>query len=196
MSALSHPLTAVLDAAFDPFFLANSKGEILWQNSNAASLFGKPGSPAANLADAFGADVAGKILRTDRAQSFEVRSKNPALETVPFACYVMDCAPGTPGSATVLVACKSMLPDSTRMHQHEEYLAAVAHDLKNPLGALFGYADALLDTSIGVGLKEAVQPAASFFEMPAPKIQFSMPSTAAHDAKTKELENWSRAVFN
>jgi hypothetical protein len=49
---------------------------------------------------------------------------------------------------------------------------------------------------IGVGLKEAVQPAASFFEMPAPKIQFSMPSTAAHDAKTKELENWSRAVFN
>lgn len=36
----------------------------------------------------------------------------------------------------------------------EEFLATVAHDLKNPLGAIFSYADALLDTSLGTGLDD------------------------------------------
>ena len=31
-------------------------------------------------------------------------------------------------------------------------LATVIHDLKNPIGAIFGYADALLDTELGAGL--------------------------------------------
>ena len=33
-------------------------------------------------------------------------------------------------------------------------LAVLGHDLKNPLGAIFGYADVLLDTALGQGLSE------------------------------------------
>lgn len=36
----------------------------------------------------------------------------------------------------------------------EEFLATIAHDLKNPLGAIFGYADTLLDTGLGKDLSK------------------------------------------
>lgn len=35
-----------------------------------------------------------------------------------------------------------------------DLLAMLAHDLKNPIGAIFGYADILLDTPTGVGLND------------------------------------------
>jgi signal transduction histidine kinase len=36
-------------------------------------------------------------------------------------------------------------------------LATIIHDLKNPIGAMFGYADALLDTELGAGLAPSHQ---------------------------------------
>jgi signal transduction histidine kinase len=38
--------------------------------------------------------------------------------------------------------------------QQRQVLATVAHDLKNPLSAIFGYVDALLDTSLGAGVTD------------------------------------------
>jgi len=40
------------------------------------------------------------------------------------------------------------------LEAREEFLSTAAHDLKNPLSAIFGYADALLETSGGASLSE------------------------------------------
>jgi len=38
------------------------------------------------------------------------------------------------------------------IEEKEELLATIVHDLKNPIGAIFGYADILLDTKVGESL--------------------------------------------
>lgn len=67
----------------------------------------------------------------------------------------LDVSSAEPGNATRLICFKSRSPQSENTQKQDDFLATIAHDLKNPLGAIFGYADVLLDTAAGEGLSFA-----------------------------------------
>ena len=81
----------------------------------------------------------------------ELQSKAAPSSINTHFAIALDSGVSDPDLELIQVTIKPNFPLPKRQ---EEFLAMLAHDLKNPLGALFGYADALIDTSIGDSLNE------------------------------------------
>lgn len=152
VDSTAHLLT-FFESAFDPILLAGDGGKILWQNTAAKRFLGVDAGPGTTT-EIFDSDVTRRILATRYYAAFDVNLRMPQGESLAQACVVVNLSSGAPDSLGFLITLKSVIPDSSRVIAREELLATIAHDLKNPLGAIFGYADALLDTVLGAGLSE------------------------------------------
>ena len=128
----------------DALFIADRSGIILWQN------------PAGQ---AFGAnslkDLVGETWR-DLCQTWDYQVSSVKLQSngEAYSAVVVDCSSAL-DRPTFLIALKRFTDDALKHAEVREFLSIVAHDLKNPLAAVFGYADLLLDTAAGQGLTEA-----------------------------------------
>jgi signal transduction histidine kinase len=140
----------ILENFTDSVFFLDRQGKVHWLNDAARKLFGigagkVPQTLAANISPSCLSQIIackGSIVLTLDTQ--------PPTEPKQFAIAV-DSGLSDPDHELIQVTVK---PTFALPKRQEEFLAMLAHDLKNPLGALFGYADALIDTPIGDSLSE------------------------------------------
>jgi signal transduction histidine kinase len=132
----------------DPVLICDAAGTVLWQNEACSSLK----SGIKQLDDLF--------TRADRAKILETRDllcHNTDLShlfnfKLSFSSIACRLGSGEPSNDFLLIILKASDPNIQFPALQENNLNSVAHDLKNPLGAIFGYADALIDTELGHGL--------------------------------------------
>lgn len=85
-------------------------------------------------------------------QWLEIELKLHDGPPLPQTLLALEVGNGSPGAHQLLIAlCPLPLPGSTSQTQFDE-LAAIAHDIRNPLSAATGYADVLLSDSVRPGL--------------------------------------------
>lgn len=143
-------LFSVFDHAPQPLILVNADGMVLWTNQAAAKLCLSQKKPA--LADFFDPAAVRTILETSIYAELQLDPLSPLQPRNETIVVVIELGTSGPAEHLFLLA---LLPRTSRrglLDEQEEFLALVMHDLKNPLGAIFGYADVLLDTGAGEGL--------------------------------------------
>jgi nitrogen-specific signal transduction histidine kinase len=140
--------------------MGDAAGRTLWQNDAADRLFAALQPPALG-ADAptggwshyFTAECVRRILAVDDLGSLEVELQTNGPRPLRQTCIIVDVSSGDPDSRLLLLILRAapLSPAAAGAFGPDE-LAGVAHDLRSPVGAIFGYADALLDTDGGAGL--------------------------------------------
>jgi signal transduction histidine kinase len=157
------PLTVALQHFSDtdlPLVLISFEGETLWANSSFQTLSDKHApAPKPPLT------LTPEALRTLRLQPAGARIPlsfhypGTTATALTFEAVALDVGRGDPDTEACLIALLSApRPEKStgtnREHIfQEEILATATHDLRNPLGAIFGYADVLLDTAFGSTLQ-------------------------------------------
>lgn len=156
---LSLPSTLLAESA-DPVFVVGGDGFVLWANRAAVKVASGVGvsldgetltSNSARLDAVLEPSDVRALLRVSHFGAIEVRVVKPS-PLPPQTAVVLDVSGGDPDAVRFLVTLKAASPDLLRAHGGDDMMAGVTHDLRNPLGAIFGYADALLDTDAGIGL--------------------------------------------
>lgn len=142
-------LTHKLSDTTDPVIIADLYGKVSWSNPAALLLKEKIG----NILDIFNEDDATSILNNQsvlcaHADLSHLYDFN--LQYALTSCLLGGATPDTQFHLIVLKAAESKISDANLKSEND--LSSVAHDLKNPLGAIFGYADALVDTGLGADL--------------------------------------------
>lgn len=152
-------IVAAFEESTDPIFISDGAGTILYSNRAANALIQSfAQGDKSRLACIVPADKLDPLLAAEQHTCVEVKLTPPNLESgkvaIRQAVFAFDISSADPGSDLRIIILKSVTPQTQRVLEHEEFLSTVAHDLKNPLGALFGYADTLLDTPAGKGLND------------------------------------------
>jgi signal transduction histidine kinase len=156
----SAPDLALLTHAETPVIIVDGFGDVVFANHPAAALTPVtddttplPASGPVNLRQI--------LLPAEREQILESRGPTTVRITLRAAearASIAEClvVPLTLHASPrrFLIVFQRNSPEVLPVFAREEFLATVAHDLKNPLSAAFSYADALLDTSVGEGLNE------------------------------------------
>ncbi len=143
----SLPPLALLSRCSDPILLVSDEGEVQWYNEAAAKAFEIEESSVAFPLTSLCSAPTLRTLLTSRPFTFHPltiakgKRKGEAL-----AAHVLDISGNSPDEGAYLLYCSHRAPDPALLEKKEESLATVAHDLKNPLSALFGFTDVLLDT--------------------------------------------------
>ena len=152
-----------LEQAREPLFLIDSRLNILWENEAARLIkerFGRsrPGGVLSELCSGLTRE---QVLHTHGTGSFPVTIfAKPAGNlgqpgsTRSYHAVLLEVSGAEPDKVRHLVSLQSAPPVPTRSANSPESFATIAHDLKNPLSAIFGYADALLDSPSGTNLGE------------------------------------------
>lgn len=138
--------------ARDPFLCVDGEAHIVWHNTAAEELLAAAATPLRELGDLLPPQDIRSVLSTTHYSTIESKLKDRRGNELKQTIVVIDISRGLLDSELFLLCFKSVGSESTMMAAREEFLATIAHDLKNPLGAIFGYADALLDTPVGAGL--------------------------------------------
>lgn len=138
---------SALSACPDPVFILTDRGLLAWSNAAFQRL-----SASRPLTDVFDSEGLRNICETAHYGCYDVNLKPSNGDQFSQSAVVLDIGSGDPGSSLLLVTLKSTRTEHSRLAAKEEYLATVAHDLRNPLSAIFSYADALIDTSAGDGI--------------------------------------------
>lgn len=138
----------------DPVFFIDRQGIVHWMNDASRDLFGiEHGQTPKNLADHIQPNCLKQIVSCHGSLviPLELQSKAQLKNQSKQFAIALDSGVSDPDHELIQVTVK---PNFALPKRQEEFLAMLAHDLKNPLGALFGYADALIDTSIGDTLSD------------------------------------------
>ncbi len=148
---------SALALARDPLFLIDSRLDILWQNQAARYLIQRISTTARvdNLGDICSGLTRHLLLQTHGICSIPVTLlKSPADEIHRRYAIIFEVSGAEPNELRYLVGLQASAPPSRQ--EPTESFATVAHDLKNPLSAIFGYTDALLDSpsSSSLGKRE------------------------------------------
>ena len=140
-----------LEASSDPLIVADSDSRITWSNEIARQQFFADKN-VVELGDIFEGDIVQQILQCEHFACVPILKKN---DKVPQSTAIVIClGTGDPDDETFLIFVKSSSVVSASSTDKDDSSAALAHDLKNPLGAIFGYADAILDTPVGSGMSD------------------------------------------
>ncbi len=149
----------MLNTAADPICLVGAQGNISWSNQAFALFFADGRTGPSHLSEILPGESLQKILEGESLRVFESPVKHPHFadlqQTIVSSCL------GTGDEGEQLLIFKSVRAVEDQLKARSELLASVAHDLKNPIGAIFGYTDALLDTSLGNDLSEKSKEALS-----------------------------------
>lgn len=140
-----------------PLVLVGESGTILWSNAAALRFLGDQAS-AASLAELVEPADLSQVIEASGPATVRLTRRNPPRGGSPAVteCVVIPLSPPTGAGTerTHLLVLQRNSPEILPLFAREDFLTTVAHDLKNPLGAIFSYADGLLDTSAGAGLGE------------------------------------------
>lgn len=139
-----------LAACADPVFIITDKGALAWANEAFKRVSGKR-APS----EVFGAESLRKFCSTSHYACYDTAFSSADGKSISQSAIVLDIGSGDPDSSLLLVTLKSTGTEHSRIAAKEESLATVAHDLRNPLSAIFSYADALVDTAAGEGMQPA-----------------------------------------
>lgn len=131
----------------DPLAILNEAGSVVWSNQAFDTLLSKSGAQ-----QVFPAGFSEQLAQITHFAEISL-TINSSGRPLPQTALIIDISAGDPDSALYLVTLKSASSEESKIQAREEHLAAVAHDLRNPIGAIFSYADALIDTTAGEGLK-------------------------------------------
>ena len=135
--------TDLLDGVAEPLALIDSSAKVLWSNAAFQQQLGQ----AHPILEA---ESVTRVARTIESRRM-LLSFNSASATRPLLTRVLRLGEGVSGPDLLLLAV-TLGEDRADDFDAARLLSTIAHDLKNPIAALFGYADALLDTSLGHGL--------------------------------------------
>ena len=146
-------LNARRERAADPCYLADGAGKVLWLN-HAAQRFcqqhiDQPRPTA--LCEVFSSTETRSILTTPQYGTLHIETSCRG-QAVNQAALIINFGSGDPDEDCFVIVLKCSISKLGGSLHQEELLAAVVHDLKNPLGAIFGYADTLLDSPLGESL--------------------------------------------
>lgn len=142
-------LNDLLNKSGDPLLFTRLDGGIIWANQAALSLFEiSQNQPFPSIFKLLSEPDARRVLGVKSFESVPVKYKQSALTAI-----VTDVTGAGLDDEAVMIMFKPV-SSSSDTAQKEEWLVTVAHDIKSPLGAIFGYADTLLDTPIGSGLSD------------------------------------------
>lgn len=135
--------TNLFEEVNEPLALVDSRARLLWANQAFNQLGALPEC-------VLEPESASRIARTveSRRMSLNFLSNN-GVQTL--LTRVVRLGEGVTGPDLILLAV-TLGDDHVDNFDAARLLSTIAHDLKNPIAALFGYADALLDTSLGNGL--------------------------------------------
>lgn len=137
----------LLNQAADPYFVISSDGEMYWSNKAFKTLY----SSLTNLNQLVDDKSYQEILNCKKETSLQILiSKNKIKQTA----QILNISAADPDSDLKLIGLKSYLSEQEQIEQREHFLATLTHDLKNPIGAIFGYSDVLLDTATGASLDD------------------------------------------
>lgn len=127
--------------SIDGILLINAgDGEIKWHNSAAAKLLGSAQLPKF-IAELFTPDSVASITKTVEFNSVEVTLLGNGLV---LNAVVVELPLSAPTPRPLLIVLKTFTPAQQALREREQFLGTVAHDLKNPISAVFGYVDTLL----------------------------------------------------
>lgn len=146
-----------LSGADLPLVTVDGRGTITWSNSAAAKFLG-PRATATSLLGLIVPDDIEQVVGTTGPATVRL---TPIENTDPHGERGIEClviplnrAGTQPEQRLFLLLLQRNAPEILPLLAREDFLATVAHDLKNPLGAIFSYADGLLDTVAGDGLSD------------------------------------------
>jgi len=150
-------IVQALSGADVPLLTVNGQGTISWANGAATAFLGSRAT-ATSLRELVTPQDVEQVVETKGPATVRLTTidKNEnRLEQIT-ECLVIPLNPaGTgPGDKAFLLVLQRNAPEVLPVLAREDFLATVAHDLKNPLGAIFSYADGLLDTTAGDGLAD------------------------------------------
>ena len=151
---LEAQLHAYVEQSRDPVMLVDGSCKVRWANSSARTLFHLEASLSYELSDLFEPEHVRRICAVMSHGLISVTVTPPGRGEIEQIALVLDISGANPDSELKLIALKSALFSAEHLTKHEEFLATVTHDLKNPIGAIHGYADVLLDTPAGAGMSE------------------------------------------
>jgi len=146
-------LSQLLDRSHDPLLLVDRQGTICWTNIVGRQLLPPAGSDPPHLRDLLGADDLQRVLAADLLESLSLPVQSPR-GALRLSFIILEISAGVYEEQHLLILCSSVPPALAVQHASSEALATIAHDLKNPIGAIFGYADTLLDTPLGDGMTQ------------------------------------------
>lgn len=141
-----------LEQNADPLLISDGNGVILWSSPSTMRLFNNI-PELTGIGDIFSPQETIKILSCRNFTCFETDFRRHFDMTLKFAVIVLEIGPGDPAQTSFLITLQPFDLKSVANVDSDYNLSSIAHDLKNPLGAVFGYADALLDTELGDGLQ-------------------------------------------
>ncbi len=147
-------LESSLNDACDPILLIDEEGAALWGNTAFRRFFGAP-SQLPHIATLLSEKDSKAILNTTHYGAVEVTVTSPTAGAVGQTAVTLSVGAGDLEEHLFLITFKSAPAELSVVKEKEHWLTSVAHDLKNPLSAIFSYADTLLDTTLSVGLSTA-----------------------------------------
>lgn len=145
------PLQPYFASASDPILVLNRSGSVCWANPAAQQLFRGTPLLGASVQDLLPTSDAQRILDTVHRASFDLSQPLGSL-ALKLSASVLELADGTLDGGALFILLQGVAAEGSALSREHDFLSTIAHDLKNPIGAIFGYADALLDTPLGAGL--------------------------------------------
>lgn len=141
----------LIAASSDPCLLVRD-GKVAWENAAAAQLANSLGCPT--LGDCITAETWPELRSSAAFSSVSLVLQGAEKLQVRQTALIVDVSSGGLDDEASLIFLKSAPSEEVAASEQLEWLATAVHDLKNPLGAIFGYADTLLDTPTGNDLSE------------------------------------------
>lgn len=140
-----------LENSRDPLVITDGHGTIQWHNRAFLGL-ALPHRQITELQDFIVSQDVDQITKVQGYRTLAVQLQLKSKRKLPQTLVVLEISNADPDSDLRLIAFLSKSATLEASKERERFLATLTHDLKNPLGSVFGYADVLLDTPAGNGL--------------------------------------------
>jgi signal transduction histidine kinase len=139
--------------ALDPILLVDNAGMTQWLNTAAQNVL-PPEITSEGLLSFLDKESLLTIGKTGHYSTLEVVPHKGTLAGLKQSAIILDVSQNELEERSLLIMLTSTKAEGATIKEKQEWLTSAAHDLKNPLSAIFGYADTLLDTPAGTGMSQ------------------------------------------